>query len=156
MALTQTQQELQDVAQAGEANACCLALGNTIVTDPVSGQELCGTSSGMFGGETTNTFPLSDACSTAAQAAGGLPSPGQNQGGFFNWLGNNFETVTGGVANIINAVQGDTLTTPGSVPPGTSPVVGTQNDNTKPDNTLLYIVGGVVLLLVVVLIIRKK
>lgn len=149
MALTQTQQELQDVAQAGETNACCLAIGGEIGTYPVTGEELCM----IAGGE---SFPLGQACTTASQTAASLPSAGQNQGGFFNWLGNNFETVTSGVANIIDAVQGDSLATPGAVPPGTSPVVGSQQDNTKPNNTLLYIVGGVVLLLVVVLIIRKK
>ena len=155
MSMTPAQQQLADVAQAGEANACCLALGNTIVTDPISGQELCGVQGGMFGGETTNTFPLGEACGQITASLPSMPSPGEEQsGGFFNWLGNNFTEVTGGVANVIDSITGNN-----PVPPPPVAIAGGGTPTTAPpaqNNTILYIVGGAMLLLVVFLLIRKK
>jgi len=157
MSLTPAQQQLADVAQAGEANACCLALGNTIVTDPITGQELCGVQGGMFGGETTNTFPLGQACGQITASLPSMPAPGEEQsGGFFNWLGNNFTEVTSGIANVVDSFTGNAPVTPPPIQPAGSGTTQISQGVNNQDNTIYYIVGGAMLLLVVFLLIRKK
>lgn len=152
MALTPAQQQLADVAQAGEANACCLALGGEIGTYPVTGEEIC-----MMAGQ--NSFPLSDACGNITASLPSMESPGEEQGGgFFNWLGSNFTEFTSGVSNVIDSVQGNQQQPPGMAPGG-QPIAGSGVTTTQAPgsgNTILYIVGGAMLLLVVFLLIRKR
>ena len=72
MSVTQNAQLLSEVAQAGEANACCQALGGDIVTDGL-GQELCSFE--------TYEFPLELACQTAQNSAIQGASPEQESAG---------------------------------------------------------------------------
>jgi len=152
MALTQQQQELADIAQAGEANACCLAMGNTIITNPITGEELCGTPGGMFGGETTNTFPLEEACGRIQASLPSQPSPGQQQSGFLTGLVDNLGEILGGIGSIVN---------PNPQPPtysGGAQMGGGGNPaqvQPQQDNTVAYIIGGAVVLLLVFILIRK-
>ena len=146
--MTPAQQQLADVAQAGEANACCLALGGEIGNYPVTGEELCLIAGG-------SSFALGDSCGQITASLPSMPPPGEEQsGGFFNWLGNNFTEVTGGVANVIDSITGNN-----PVPPPPVAIAGGGTPTTAPpaqNNTVLYIVGGAMLLLVVFLLIRKK
>mgnify|MGYP002832103654 CR=1 FL=1 len=148
--MTPAQQQLADVAQAGEANACCLALGGEIGTYPVTGEELCLIAGG-------NSFPLGDACGQITASLPSMPPPGEEQsGGFFNWLGNNFTEVTSGIANVVDSFTGNAPVTPPPIQPAGSGTTQITPGVNNQDNTIYYIVGGAMLLLVVILLIRKK
>ena len=135
--MTPAQQQLADVAQAGEANACCLALGNTIVTDPIGGQELCGVQGGMFGGETTNTF-LWVAAVKSLHPLYQCLHPVRAIRWIFNWLGNNYGS------NWRCCKRGDSVqaTTPFLLHQLPLLVVALQQLPHRQNNTILYIVGG--------------
>jgi len=149
MALTPAQQQLADVAQAGEANACCLALGGDIIQ--YGDDEIC-----SF---VDTEFPLGMACGQITASLPSMESPGEEQGGgFFNWLGSNFTEFTSGVSTVIDSVQGNQQQPPGMAPGG-QPIAGSNVGTTQAPgsgNTILYIVGGAMLLLVVFLLIRKR
>jgi len=142
MALTPAQQQLADVAQAGEANACCLALGGDIIQ--YGDEELC-----SF---VDTEYPLGMACGQITASLPNEPSPGQESGGFWNWLGSNFTEVTSGAVNIIDAITGNQ--------PAPPPIAGSGVTTTPPPSNngkqVLYVVGGLVLLVVVIMLIRKK
>lgn len=146
MSLTPAQQQLADVAQAGEANACCLALGGEIGNYPVTGEELCLMPGAM-------SFPLGESCGQITASLPSEPSPGQESGGFWNWLGSNFTQVTDGAANIIDAIQGNQPAPPPQIAgSGVTTTPPPSNNGQK----VLYVVGGLVLLVVVIMLIRKK
>jgi hypothetical protein len=73
MSVTQNAQLLSETAQAGEANACCLALGGDIIVDTSNGDEICSFE--------TYEFPLSLACQTAQNTAIGSGSPSEESAG---------------------------------------------------------------------------
>jgi hypothetical protein len=146
MALTPQQQQLADVAQAGEANACCLALGGEIGNYPLTGEELC-----LMAG--ANSFPLGDSCGQIEASLPSLPSPGQESGGgFFGWIGDNFQEIVSGATDIIGAIGGGSAPSGGTTPQPVDPV---QPQPTQGDNTIYYVLGGVLLLLVIFVLIRK-
>ena len=150
MALTQQQQELADIAQAGEANACCLAMGNTIVSNPITGEELCAVPGGMFGGETTNTFPLEEACGAIQASLPSQPSPGQQQSGFLTGFVDNLGEILTGIGSIVNPTP-QPPTYGGGMQPTSPGSIAQPNE----DNTVAFIIGGAVVLLIVFLLIRK-
>ena len=146
MALTPQQQQLADVAQQGEANACCLALGGEIDNFPLTGEEICLIPMG-------NSFPLGDACGQITASLPSLPSPGEESGGgFFGWIGDNFQELVSGATDIINAIGGGSTPSGGTTPQPVEPV---QPQPTQGDNTIYYVLGGVLLLLVIFVLIRK-
>jgi hypothetical protein len=75
MSVTQNSQLLSETAQAGEANACCLALGYTIYSDAVTGEEMCAGPTPLL------PFPLSNACVQAQMSSIQGPSPEQESAG---------------------------------------------------------------------------
>lgn len=143
MALTPSQQQLADVAQAGEANACCLALGGDIIQ--YGDEELC-----SF---VDTEYPLGMACGQITASLPSEPSPGQESGGFWNWLGSNFTEVTSGAANIIDSLAGNQPAPPPTI--AGSGVTTTPAPSTD-GKQVLYVVGGLVLLVVVIMLIRKN
>lgn len=171
MALTQAQQQLADVAQAGEANACCIARGGTIFTDAMTGVESCGFGQQMFvnnpatpGLGATQSFttvePLSGQCGAIQSSLPAMPSPdgngqgnilggiGQGINNFFGFVGENFQELAQTYQNLTgDNQQGQT----GS----TTIIYQNGDDDDTGGRTVLFIVGGVILLLVTVLLIRK-
>ena len=143
MAVTTNAQDLTEIAQAGEANACCLALGGDIVVDTGTGQELCSFE--------TYEYDLELACQTAQQYAQTLPSPQQQSGG--NWLANNLVSVIDSLGSagsqVINALEGNT----GGNQYGTQPPIASGSKKNRG-----WIVGLFVLLIVagVFYMLRKK
>jgi len=169
MALTQAQQQLADIAQAGEANACCIARGGTIFTDAMTGIESCGfgqqlfttnpTTPGLGASESyTSVEPLSGQCGAIQSSLPAMPSPdgngqgnflgniGQGINNFFGFVGENFQELAQTYQNLTgDNQQGQT---------GNTTII-VQPEDEKPDLTILYIVGGAILLLVIILLIRK-
>jgi len=145
MALTPQQQQLADVAQAGEANACCLAMGGQISNYPVTGEEICVQSNNM-------AFPLPEACQRVqAMLPSETETPGSEQNGNFyenyvspigTWIDENTE----GIFNLFNP-------NPTPPPPGYQATFVPTSQNE--DKTVLYIVVVAVLLLVGFLLYRK-
>lgn len=143
MALTQEQQELADIAQANEANACCIAMGGDIITLGNVGSEIC-----SF---INYEFPLAEACGAIQASLPSQPSPGQQQSGFLTGLVDNLGEILGGIGSIVN---------PNPQPPmyGGTNMGGAGGPVTiqpQQDNTVAYIIGGAVVLLIVFLLIRK-
>ena len=142
MALTQEQQELADIAQAGEANACCIAMGGDIITLGNVGSEICSFQN--------YEFPLAQACGSIQASLPSQPSPGQQQSGFLTGLVDNLGEILGGIGSIVNPQP---PTYGGGAQMGG--VGGPVQVQPQKDNTVAYIIGGAVVILIVFLLIRK-
>ena len=147
MAVTQNQQYLADVAQAGDADQCCIALGGDLVIDS-DGTPLCSFPD--------YEYPRSQSCQYAAGVSMGSPTQGGSAsgGGLGGWLSNNLGVIADSASTIIGALN---PTPPPAQPPVTSPggpggSYATQV-NTKRIITAVLVLAGVV---GIVLFIRKK
>jgi len=144
MALTQEQQELADIAQAGEANACCIAMGGDIITLGNVGSEICSFEN--------YEFPLAQACGSIQASLPSQPSPGQQQSGFLTGLVDNLGEILGGIGSIVNPNSQPPMYGGGMQMGGPGGPVQVQPQQ---DNTVAYIIGGAVVLLLVFILIRK-
>jgi len=169
MALTTQQQELADIAQAGEANACCLARGGTIFTDAMTGLESCGFGAqsfftdpslgGLGASQTFSTIePLSGQCGAIQASLPSQSSPGQQQSNFGAGLGSFFTDLFDNAGDILEGVG--SIVNPGTttvITPGTTPTTGGgTGTQPKKDRTALIIVGVAVVAIVAFLLIRRK
>lgn len=143
MAVTQNQQYIADVAQAGDADQCCIALGGDLVIDS-DGTPLCSFQD--------YEYPRSAACGYAAGIAGNSPTQGGSAsgGGLGGWLSNNLGVIADSASTVIRAFQpapAQTLPAAGPPPEATSQV------QTKQIITAILVLAGVV---GIVIFIRKK
>lgn len=155
MSVTTNAQSLSEVAQAGEANACCLALGSqyTIITNPVTGEELCALQGGMFDNTTANTFPLANACQVAQAESIQSASPEQESAG---------SGFVAGFTNIIDALGSATTSVLGALNPQQPQTQApTQGQYVVPAQSnkgkqLIAIAVFVLVVAVVVIMLRRK
>lgn len=142
MAFTQNQQYLADIAQAGDADQCCLALGGDLVID-ADGTPLC--SFEDF------EYPRSQACGYAANVGTGSATPGgaASGGGIGNWFANNLGALTDSASTIIRVFN----PTPPPATPPSAPAVETNQVTTKQIITAILVLAGFV---AIIMFIRRK
>jgi hypothetical protein len=142
MAVTQNQQYLADVAQAGDADQCCIALGGDLVIDS-DGTPLCSFPD--------YEYPRSQSCQYAAGVSMGSPTQGGSAsgGGLGGWLSNNLGVIADSASTIIGALN----PTPPPPPSEVTMPGNTAQYNTKRIITAVLVLAGVV---GIVLFIRKK
>lgn len=142
MSATQNAQLLSETAQAGEANACCLALGGDIIVDSSNGDEICSFE--------TYEFPLSMACQTAQNNAIQGASPEQQSAG---------SGFVAGFTSILDALGSATTNVLGALNP--QQAQATQSQYVVPAQTnsgkqILTIAVAVLLIAVLVIVLRRK
>lgn len=145
MSATQNAQLLSETAQAGEANACCLALGGDIIVDSSNGDEICSFE--------TYEFPLSMACQTAQNNAiqGASPEQQSAGSGFVAGFTSILDALGSATTNVLGALNPQQAQ--GQIPTQSQYVSPAQSNSGK---QILTIAVAVLLIAVLVIVLRRK
>ena len=145
MSATQNAQLLSETAQAGEANACCMALGGDIIVDSSNGDEICSFE--------TYEFPLSMACQTAQNQAiqGASPEQQSAGSGFVAGFTGILDALGSATTNVLGALNPQQAQ--GQMPSQSQYVSPVQSNSGK---QILTIAVAVLLIAVLVIVLRRK
>lgn len=145
MAVTAQQQYLSDIAQAGDADQCCIALGGDLVID-ADGTPLC--SFEDF------EYPRTQACNYVTEMAESAPTQGgQSAGGFLGQI--TAETAQTGLSILDGLVNIFRKPQPPTAAPAATPPADVQ-ENQVTTKQIITAVAVILGLVVVVYLIRKK
>jgi hypothetical protein len=157
MAVTAQQQYFADVAQSGDQEACCIALGGQVGVDD-EGEQICSVVTGNL--NIPDLFYLNGggfgpgACGYATQLAESAPTQGgQSAGGFLGQI--SAETAQTGLSILDGLVNIFRKPQPPTAAPAATPPADVQ-ENQVTTKQIITAVAVILGLVVVVYLIRKK